>query len=91
MRVFAASDVKDDPDYAYRPNSYCGACHQQQLRDYSQSMMGKTPYDKVFQQFYLGLNARELGNVRIQAGGYSHLSDELLPGKLKNLLPASVS
>ncbi|TCK17980.1 cytochrome c554/c'-like protein [Thiogranum longum] len=56
--VFAANEVKDDPAYQYQPNSYCGACHQEQLRDYSQSMMGKTPHDKVFQQFYLGLNAK---------------------------------
>ena len=56
--VFAENDIKDDPGYNYQPNSYCGACHQEQLRDYSQSMMGKTPHDKVFQQFYLGLNAK---------------------------------
>jgi len=40
---------------------------------------------------YAYLHARGLENVRILVGGYSHLSDELLPGKLKNLLPASVS
>lgn len=57
-QVFAASDIKDDPGYQYQPNSYCGACHQEQLKDYSRSMMGKTPHDKVFRQFYLGLNAK---------------------------------
>ncbi len=45
-------DVKDDPGYQYKPNSYCGTCHQEQLSDYSQSMMGRTPHDQVFQQFY---------------------------------------
>lgn len=40
---------------------------------------------------YACLHARGLENVRILVGGYSHLGDELLPGKLKNLLPASVS
>lgn len=54
----AATAIEDDPDYRYQPNSFCGACHQEQLRDYSQSMMGQTPHDKVFQQFYLGLNAK---------------------------------
>ena len=54
----AATDVEDDPAYRYQPNSFCGSCHQEQLKDYSQSMMGRTPHDAVFQQFYLGLNAR---------------------------------
>lgn len=58
LQASAAADVKDDPGYQYKPNSYCGSCHQEQLRDYSRSMMGRTPHDKVFQQFYLGLNAR---------------------------------
>ncbi len=53
-----AETVKDDPNYQYKPNQFCGACHQEQLKDYSQSMMGKTPHDTVFQQFYLGLNAQ---------------------------------
>ena len=48
----------DDPAYKYLPNAFCGACHTEQLADYSQSMMGKTPHDKVFRQFYLGLNAK---------------------------------
>lgn len=55
--LLAAGTVVDDPNYQYQPNGFCGACHQEQLADYSQSMMGKTPHDKVFQQFYLGLNA----------------------------------
>ena len=53
-----AEGIRDDPDYQYKPNLFCGACHQEQLKDYSQSMMGKTPHDAVFQQFYLGLNAQ---------------------------------
>ena len=56
--VLAADKAVDDPGYDYHPNSYCGACHQEQLKDYSQSMMGKTPHDTVFLQFYLGLNAK---------------------------------
>lgn len=48
----------DDPGYQYLTNNFCGACHTEQLADYSQSMMGKTPHDKVFRQFYLGLNAK---------------------------------
>ena len=57
VQTNAAVD-EDDPNYQYQPNSFCGACHQEQLQDYSQSMMGQTPHDKVFQQFYLGLNAK---------------------------------
>jgi len=56
--LVAAETTGDDPHYQYQPNSYCGACHQEQLADYSQSMMGKTPHDAVFQQFYLGENAK---------------------------------
>ncbi len=54
----ASAAPVDDPAYHYKPNSYCGSCHKEQLRDYSRSMMGKTPHDQVFQQFYLGLDAK---------------------------------
>ncbi|HEB82139.1 MAG TPA: hypothetical protein ENJ11_04660 [Gammaproteobacteria bacterium] len=48
----------DDPNYEYKDNQYCGGCHQEKLKEYSQSMMGKTPHDKVFQQFYFATNAK---------------------------------
>jgi len=48
----------DDPNYQYKDNQYCGACHQEKFKEYSQSMMGKTPHDKVFQQFYFATNAK---------------------------------
>jgi len=41
--LLAAGTVVDDPNYQYQPNGFCGACHQEQLADYSQSLMGKTP------------------------------------------------
>lgn len=56
--LMAARVIEDDPSYRYQPNTFCGSCHQEQLKDYSQSMMGKTPHDRIFQQFYLGLNAK---------------------------------
>ncbi|RMH14798.1 MAG: hypothetical protein D6698_12205 [Gammaproteobacteria bacterium] len=48
----------DDPHYQYADNKTCGTCHQEKLRDYQSSMMGKTPYDKVFRQFYAAVNAK---------------------------------
>ncbi len=53
-----AVKVGDDAGYQYKDNRYCGGCHQEQLQDYSNSMMGKTPHDEVFQQFYFALNAK---------------------------------
>ena len=52
----ASSDV-DDPNYHYMDNKVCGSCHQEKLRDYQSSMMGKTPGDQVFRQFYAAVNA----------------------------------
>jgi len=38
-------------------NETCGSCHQEKLRDYQSSLMGKTPHDQVFRQFYAAVNA----------------------------------
>ncbi len=53
-----ATEAVDDPDYTYYDNKTCGGCHPEKLADYSQSMMGQTPGDAVFQQFYFATNAK---------------------------------
>lgn len=57
LSLQASAQKTDDPNYQYKDNTYCGACHQEKLKEYSQSMMAKTPHDKVFQQFYFATNA----------------------------------
>jgi len=53
----SSADV-DDPHYQYIKNGTCGSCHQEKLQDYRSSLMGQTPHDKVFRQFYAAVNAR---------------------------------
>jgi len=53
----AAADT-DNPHYQYMDNETCGSCHQEKLQDYQSSLMGKTPHDKVFRQFYAAVNAK---------------------------------
>jgi|GEM_PF-1986685 len=57
--VQAGSHVIDDAQYKYQSNEECGLCHQEYLEDYERSMMGRTPFDKVFQQFYFARNAHD--------------------------------
>jgi len=49
--------AKDNPEHKYVDNKVCGFCHKEQFKDYSASMMGRTPGDKVFRQFYLAQNS----------------------------------
>jgi len=51
-------DDVDNPHYHYIGNKTCGSCHQEKLHDYQSSMMGKTPNDQVFRQFYAAENAK---------------------------------
>jgi len=53
----AAVAEKDNPNYSYVANKVCGFCHKEQFKDYSASMMGRTPHDKVFRQFYFARNS----------------------------------
>ncbi|MDQ6960238.1 MAG: hypothetical protein Q9M27_04345 [Mariprofundaceae bacterium] len=48
----------DNPHYQYMDNETCGSCHQEKLQDYQSSLMGQTPHDKVFRQFYAAVNTR---------------------------------
>ena len=56
--VVSQTTTSDDPHYEYMDNETCGSCHEEKLHDYQSSMMGKTPNDKVFQQFYAAVNAK---------------------------------
>jgi len=48
----------DNTHYHYMKNGTCGSCHQEKLQDYQSSLMGQTPHDKVFRQFYAAVNAK---------------------------------
>jgi len=48
----------DDQHYQYMDNKTCGSCHQEKLQDYQSSLMGQTPHDTVFRQFYAAINAK---------------------------------
>jgi len=52
-----AASKRDNPNYRYVENKVCGFCHKEQFKDYSASMMGRTPHDKVFRQFYFARNS----------------------------------
>ena len=56
-QVLASTDA-DDPQYQYMSNKTCGSCHQEKLHDYQASLMGQTPHDPVFRQFYAAINAQ---------------------------------
>ena len=56
VNAYALQDDKD-VNYNYMSNEVCGACHKEKLEDYASSMMGTTPNDKVFRQFYAAVNS----------------------------------
>lgn len=58
MPALSMAAPDDDPAYTYASNETCGACHQEKLKDYAASMMGQTPHDQIFRQFYAAVNAK---------------------------------
>ena len=54
----ATTSGTDTKNYVYEDNEVCGSCHTEKLADYKNSLMGQTPHDQVFLQFYGATNAK---------------------------------